>query len=85
MSFIHEQLTCMGMGVFIYVFARLFRIYPIPIRLEIISLGLVLGFVFIVQQYTDYFCGSYYEICRFILLGFLPMRIVDWSRRRRNE
>ena len=84
MSFISEQLTCAWMGAFIYCASKICRVHPIPIRLQIVSVALVLGFVFVVQQYSDYFSGSYYEICRFVLLGFLPTRIVHWNRRERN-
>ena len=84
MSFINEQLTCAGMGAFIYCAARICRIYPIPIKVEMGGLLLALAVVWIVHQYSDVYSISFYESCRFLLLGFMPMRIVCWMKRRRN-
>ena len=84
MSFINEQLIIIGIGAFVSYSAKKCRIYPIPARTEIIGIVLGLGIVWLIQQYFNgLFYLSFIEQCRFILLGYLPWRIIKWPKKKK--
>ena len=77
MSFIYEEMIVIAMGGFISFFAKKCKVYPIPVKTEIFGIMIGLGIVFLVHQYYDeLFYLSFFEHCRFALLGYLPMRVV---------
>ena len=83
MDYIHNQLVFLAIGVFISFSAKLFRIHPIPIKLEIIAGIIVIGLVWLIRHYDDsFYTASFSEQVRFVLIGYLPMRVVRWRKRR---
>ena len=85
-SILFEQLVIIGMGVFISFSAKKCKIYPIPIGTEIIGFLIGIGIVWIIHQIDDnWFSMSFREQVRFILIGYLPMRVVCWVSREKDR
>ena len=87
MSFIlFEQLVIIGMGAFISFSAKKCRIYPIPTGTEIIGFLVGIGIVWLIHHIDDsWFSLSFGEQVRFILIGYLPVRVVRWVSREKDD
>ena len=85
MLFLNEQLLIIAMGVFVSYFARLFKIHPIPLGREIMGYMIGLGIIWLIYQVNaEFYSVSFSEYCRFLLLGYLPGRII-WRRKKRKD
>ena len=82
-SILFEQIVIVAMGCFISFFAKKYKIYPIPIGTEIMGFLIGLGIVWLIHHIDDsWFSMSFGQQCKFLLIGFVPMRVVSWVGRK---
>ncbi len=83
MSFIYDEMVAIFMGGFIVLAAKRCNIYPIPLWQEILGMLLGLGVAWLLQKYFGWFSHiTFMEQVRFVLIGYMPMRIVRWGKKK---
>ena len=86
MSCILDQLIFLAIGAFISFSAKVFKIHPIPIMTEIMSVLMALGMIWLTRQMnSDFYSTPFSEQVRLVLLGYLPMRIIRWPKSKKDE
>ena len=77
----NEQLIIIATGVLASCFAKIFKIHPIPLRIEIIGVLIGLGVILLIHEVNpDFYSLSFAEQCRFALLGYFPGRFI-WRKK----
>ena len=86
MSSIFDQCVFIAIGAFISFLGKVVRISPIPIIIEIMAVLIALGMVWLTRQMSsEFYSTPFSEQAKLLLLGYLPMRIIRWPRRKRDE
>ena len=85
MSYVFDQFVFISIGAFVSFSAKIVKIHPIPIRVEIMGVLMALGMIWLSHHInSDFYSTPFSEQVRLILLGYLPMRIIRWPRREKG-
>ena len=85
-SILFEQMVIVLMGCLISFSSKKYKIYPIPVLTELLGIVIAIGIVWLIHHIDDsWFSMSFGEQCKFLLLGFVPMRVVGWVCRKKEK
>ena len=86
MSYMFDQFVFISIGAFVTFSGKIVKIYPIPIRVEIMSVLIALGLVWLTRQVnSEFYSTPFSDQVRPLLIGYLPMRIIRWPKRKKDE